>query len=42
MIAKVQGKELQYEMSDFHSARPGHDLRYSLSGKKTLGWHCFE
>lgn len=40
MIAKVQGKELHYEMSDFHSARPGHDLRYSLSGKymKTLGW----
>jgi dTDP-glucose 4,6-dehydratase len=40
MIAKVQGKELNYEMSDFHSARPGHDLRYSLSGEymKTLGW----
>jgi len=40
MIAKVQGKELRYEMNDFHSARPGHDLRYSLSGEymKSLGW----
>jgi len=40
MIAKVQGKELHYEMNDFHSARPGHDLRYSLSGDymKSLGW----
>ena len=27
-------------MVDFHSSRPGHDLRYSLSGKlmKNLGW----
>ena len=34
------GKELKYEMVDFHSTRPGHDLRYSLSGEKmkTLGW----
>ena len=40
MIAKVQGKELRYQMNDFHSARPGHDLRYSLSGDymKSLGW----
>jgi dTDP-glucose 4,6-dehydratase len=40
MIAKVQGKELHYQMNDFHSARPGHDLRYSLSGEymKSLGW----
>lgn len=39
-IAKVQGKELNYEMVDFHSARPGHDLRYALSGQKmkALGW----
>lgn len=39
-IAKTQGKELNYEMTDFHSARPGHDLRYALSGKKmkALGW----
>lgn len=40
IIADVQGKELKYEMIDFHSARPGHDLRYALSGKKMkrLGW----
>jgi hypothetical protein len=40
MIAKSLGKELNYEMVDFHSQRPGHDLRYSLSGDKmlALGW----
>ena len=40
MIANVQGKPCLYEMSDFHSARPGHDLRYALSGErmKQLGW----
>jgi len=40
MIADVQGKELIYELSDFHSARPGHDLRYALSGEymRKLGW----
>jgi len=40
LIANVQGKELRYEMNDFHSARPGHDLRYSLSGDymESLGW----
>lgn len=40
MIAKSQDKELKYEMIDFHSARPGHDLRYSLSGDymRSLGW----
>ena len=40
MIADAQGKELKYEMVDFHSARPGHDLRYALSGEKmkALGW----
>ena len=39
-IAKVLGKELKYEMTDFHSSRPGHDLRYSLNGSKLahLGW----
>ena len=27
-------------MVDFHSARPGHDLRYALSGQKLkkMGW----
>ena len=40
MIAGAVGKELQYEMTDFHSSRPGHDLRYALSGEllKGLGW----
>ena len=40
MIAGAVGKELQYEMTDFHSSRPGHDLRYALSGEllKSLGW----
>ncbi|HET8688296.1 MAG TPA: GDP-mannose 4,6-dehydratase [Methanosarcina sp.] len=40
MIAAAQGKELIYEMVDFHSARPGHDLRYAMSGDylKSLGW----
>ena len=40
IIANCQGKNLNYEMVDFHSSRPGHDLRYSLSGEKMkkLGW----
>ena len=39
-IADVQGKPLNYEMVDFHSSRPGHDLRYALCGDKmkNLGW----
>ena len=39
-IAKIIGKELNYEMVDFHSERPGHDLRYGLDGSKliNLGW----
>jgi dTDP-glucose 4,6-dehydratase len=40
MISKVVGKPLNYEMVDFHSSRPGHDLRYGLDGSKMkeLGW----
>lgn len=40
LIAGFVGKELKYEMLDFHSARPGHDLRYALDGSKMaeLGW----
>lgn len=34
IIAKVLKKPLNYEMVDFHSSRPGHDLRYALSGEK--------
>ena len=39
-IAKVQEKNLLYEMVDFHSQRPGHDLRYALDGTKMkkMGW----
>jgi dTDP-glucose 4,6-dehydratase len=39
-IAQAQGKPLRYEMVDFHSARPGHDLRYALDGTKLreMGW----
>ena len=39
-IAKVQKKKLMYEMVDFHSQRPGHDLRYALDGSKmkNMGW----
>lgn len=40
-IAEVLGKELKYEMVDFHSSRPGHDLRYALDGDKLkeMGFH---
>lgn len=34
MIADILGKPLKYELVDFHSSRPGHDLRYALDGKK--------
>jgi dTDP-glucose 4,6-dehydratase len=40
LIADAQGKELKYEFMDFHSSRPGHDLRYALSGDRmaNMGW----
>lgn len=39
-IADALEKPLNYEMVDFHSSRPGHDLRYSLDGDrlKDLGF----
>ena len=39
-IAEAQSKNLKYEMVDFHSSRPGHDLRYALDGQlmQQLGW----
>jgi len=39
-IAKALGKELKYKIVDFHSSRPGHDLRYALDGSKIdkMGW----
>lgn len=40
IIAGLMGKELQYELVDFHSTRPGHDLHYGLDGTKLKkkGW----
>ena len=40
MIAGQIGKPLEYELVDFHSSRPGHDLRYALDGAKLaeMGW----
>lgn len=40
IIAASQDKKLNYELIDFHSSRPGHDLRYALDGEKMakLGW----
>jgi dTDP-glucose 4,6-dehydratase len=40
MIASAAGKELKYELVDFHSSRPGHDLRYALDGTllAQAGW----
>ena len=39
-VAAILGKELKYDLVDFHSSRPGHDLRYALDGSKlaALGW----
>lgn len=31
-IARIVGKPLRHRMIDFHSSRPGHDLRYALDG----------
>lgn len=41
LIASYQDKSLKYEMVDFHSSRPGHDLRYALDGGKMadMGWN---
>ena len=40
MIADILGKELKYELTDFHQTRPGHDRRYALDGAKLqeTGW----
>ena len=40
IIADSQNTELHYELIDFHTSRPGHDLRYAMSGDylKQLGW----
>jgi len=33
-IADIAGKPLAFELVDFHSSRPGHDMRYALDGTK--------
>lgn len=40
LVARYMDKELVYELVDFHSSRPGHDLRYGLDGTKLAeaGW----
>ena len=40
MIAHSMKKKLKFKMVDFHSSRPGHDLRYALDGQliKDMGW----
>lgn len=40
LIAQTVGRPLYHEMVDFHSQRPGHDLRYALDGAKmaSIGW----
>jgi len=42
MVAELVGEPLHFEMMDFHSSRPGHDLRYALDGQKLadLGWEA--
>jgi dTDP-glucose 4,6-dehydratase len=40
LIAGFVGKPLHYELVDFHSSRPGHDLRYAMKDEliMKLGW----
>jgi dTDP-glucose 4,6-dehydratase len=40
LLAKFIGTSPKIEFTDFHSSRPGHDLRYALDGKKlkNFGW----
>ncbi|MCC6619499.1 MAG: GDP-mannose 4,6-dehydratase [Chloroflexi bacterium] len=40
MIGDVLGTEPKVELVDFHNARPGHDRRYALDGRKIheAGW----
>lgn len=42
LVAEILGKELDYELVDFHSQRSGHDRRYALDGTKLkeLGWQA--
>jgi dTDP-glucose 4,6-dehydratase len=35
-ISRILEKPLTYDIVDFHSSRPGHDLRYALDSSKLL------
>ena len=35
----MQNKNLNYEMVDFHSQRPGHDLRYLMEKNEMVDFH---
>jgi dTDP-glucose 4,6-dehydratase len=39
-IGNILDKKPNYELVDFHSSRPGHDLRYALDGTRLreMGW----
>src|SRR5690606_28566628 len=34
IVADILDKELKYELVDYHTTNPGHDLRYGLDGSK--------
>tara|TARA_Y100000591_G_C21735795_1_gene646561 strand:- start:640 stop:1125 length:486 start_codon:yes stop_codon:yes gene_type:complete len=40
LISEFSGFSLDYELVDFHSSRPGHDLRYAIDGTfiRKAGW----
>ena len=41
IISSAVGRPLKYKLEDFHSSRPGHDLRYAIDASKInteLGW----
>lgn len=40
MLATLMNTDMKWKFVDFHSSRPGHDMRYALDGTKlaNLGW----
>lgn len=40
MVADIMQQPLKFKLVDFHSSRPGHDLRYALDGTRLadMGW----
>lgn len=41
LVGQIMEKTPKFKMVDFHSSRPGHDLRYALDGQKLkdMGWY---